>query len=187
MGLGSFLTQWVLSSWARRNPFPFLPWGCCFAVSFPQGLSQAASLSCSLPSADPTVDPTGPLLTWAGPSMAVQWPSLQCTLCKPACPCSLQGLGLVISVGFMLGWTPAEAWHGMVWLTPLLYQKQLPRVQSLGVNFGKSSRFPSSEGAVPLQRCYLNGLRKLCHSKVPSGLMVAPTPLSQAECGVQTH
>lgn len=70
----------------------------------------------------------------------------------------------------------------MAWLTPLLYQKQLPKLQSLGVSFGKGSRVSNSDGAVPLQHCHLNGLRKLCLSKVPSGFMVAPTPLGQVEC-----
>lgn len=66
-------------------------------------------------------------------------------------------------------------------------QKQQLAPQSSGVSFGKGSRFPNSDTAVPLQHCYLNGLRKLCLSKVPSGFIVAPTPLSQVECGGQTH
>lgn len=70
---------------------------------------------------------------------------------------------------------------------PASVSEELPRLQSWGVSFGKVSRFPSSSGAVPLQHCYLNGLTKLCLSKVPSGLMVAPTPLGQVERGVQTY
>lgn len=74
-----------------------------------------------------------------------------------------------------------EVWDAVAWLALLLYQKQLPKLQSLGVSFGKGSRVSNSDGAVPLQHCHLNGLRKLCLSKVPSGFMVAPTPLGQVE------